>query len=205
MATGNIIYTFHIAIIFTLLLSSIFIVAVRGYGKPLVYFLLYQSVSALFVIINLFQTAHTPIYGQALWNPLHLLLILTVYPFLFAYISGMLNPAGTNRRFWLTAYLPLAALVTLYLFFEARYGKLPLFSRYAELRNCLNMPQLWVLFVATVFSVAMIGVMTVRAIVLLRLHRRNIESYFARLNMTLVLITIQSAFVPKQSDNRWSG
>ena len=175
----TLIYTFHVLIIATLLLSGIFIVTVRGTKRPIIYMSLYQFVLSFLIIVNLFQTSHTPIYGQALWNPLHLLMMLSVYPFLFAYIFGMVRPGSTGVRFWLTAYLPSAVLAALYFIFEALFGSLPLFSNYADLRNCLDLPQLWVLFAAAGFSAVMISCYTVRAIGMLRRYKRNLEADFS--------------------------
>ncbi|MDR0796776.1 MAG: helix-turn-helix domain-containing protein [Tannerella sp.] len=174
-----VIYTFHIATILSMLLSGVFIASVRGSKPPLIYLQLYWFVSIFLCIVNIFQTLHTPVYGQALWNPLHLLMLLAVYPFLFAYIFGMLRPGSIGVRFWLSAYLPLTTLATLYFGFDALFGKLPLFSNYAELRNYLNLPQLWVLFAAAAFSIVLISHYTVRAVGMMRYHKRNFESNFS--------------------------
>jgi AraC-like DNA-binding protein len=178
---SSIIYTLHIATIISLLLSGIFIVTVRGFKSPTLYTSLDRFVSAFLVTVNIFQTYHTPIYGQLLWNPLHLLMGMSVYPFMFAYIFDMVRPGCIRTRFWLTAYLPPAVLAALFFIFEALFGRLPLFSRYADLRNFLDMPQLWVLFAAAAFSIAMISLYTVRAVGQLRLHRRNLTSDFSSL------------------------
>jgi AraC-like DNA-binding protein len=176
---NNIIYTFHIATILTLLLSGIFIGSVRGAKPPMTYLLLERFVSTFLVIVNIFQTAHTQIYGQLLWNPLHLMMLLSVYPFLFAYIFSMVRPGSITVRYWLYAFLPLAALAAIYLTFDALFGKLPLFSNYTEIRNYLKLPQLWILFAAVGFSIALISHYTVRAVGMLRQHRRNLESNFS--------------------------
>ena len=179
MPTDPVLYTFHIATILTLFLSGIFIVSVRGIRPPTVYLSLERFVSAILCIVNIFQTAHTPIYGQLLWNPLHLLMLLSVYPFLFAYILGMVCPGSPDIRYWLWAYLPLAALAAFYYAFEALFGKLPIFSNYAEVGNHLNLPQLWVLFASVGFSIVLISLYTVRTVGALRQHKRNLESNFS--------------------------
>jgi AraC-like DNA-binding protein len=91
----------------------------------------------------------------------------------------MLRSGSQGVRFWLSSYLPVATLVALYFSFEALFGKMPLVSNYADLRNFLNLPQLWVLFVAAAFSISMISLYTVRAISMLRRHKRNLESNFS--------------------------
>jgi AraC-like DNA-binding protein len=178
-AMNDILYTFHITGIFSLLLSGIFIASVRGAKRPIIYMSLNRFVATLFAGLFMLQLYRTPMYGQALWNPLTLLTILAVNPLLFAYIFGMLRPGSPGVRFWLWTYLPTVALATLYFTFEAIYGRLPLFSGYAGVRNCLNMPQLWVLFAAAGFSVVLISVYTARAAILLRQHKRNLESDFS--------------------------
>ena len=179
MPTSTIIYTLHIATIFSLLLSGIFIVLIRGIKPPLRYISLDRFVSVILCIVNIFQTFHTPIYGQLLWNPLHLVMGLTVYPFLFAYIFEMVRPGSMRVSYWLRAYVPPVIMAMLYIGFEALFGKLPLFSNYAQLRNYLHLPQLWVLFAAAGYSIALISLYTVRAMGMLLQHKRNLASNFS--------------------------
>ena len=179
MAIGNFIYTLSIFIIASYLLSGIFIVSVRGTKPPMLYILLNRFLGAFFAIVNLLQTAHTPIYGHLLWNPLHVLMSLILYPLLFTYIFALLRPGSVGVRFQLNAYVPIAALAALYFTFEALFGRLPLFSTYAGMRNYFNFPQLWVLFGAAGFSVILMIHYTVRAITVLRQHKRNLESEFS--------------------------
>jgi AraC-like DNA-binding protein len=176
---NNILYTFHVTTIFSLLLSGIFIVSIRGFNRPILFMSLNRFISVAVTTLIMFQTLHLPIYGRILWNPLIIITILTVNPLLFAYIFGMLRPGAPGIRFWLWTYLPTAVLVMLFLTFEAHYGKLPLVSKYSELRNYLNMPQLWILFAGTGFSGALISVYTVRAIGMLRRHKRALKSNFS--------------------------
>jgi AraC-like DNA-binding protein len=162
-----------------MLFSGVYILSVRGIRQPMVYLSLERFLATFLFVLNLLQTAHTPIYGKALWNPLHVVMLLTFFPFLFAYVTGMVRPGRPYVRFWLFNFLPVAVLAMLYFSFEALFGKMPLVSNYADLRHNLNMPQLWVLFVAAGISVAMISVHTVQAIGRLRKHRRNLESNFS--------------------------
>ena len=179
MEANNIIYSFHVATVLSLLLSGIFIMSVRGTKPPILYMLHDRFVLCFLAVVNLFQASHTPMYGQALWNPIHLLMILSVYPFLFAYIFGMARPGSMGFRYWLTAFVPVIVLATLYFGSEVHFGRLHLFSRYADLRNYLHLPQLWILFAAAGFSIAMISLYTVRAIGMLRNHKRNLEFDFS--------------------------
>jgi len=179
MPTSTIIYTLHIVTIFSMLFSGIFIVAIRGTKPPMLYLSLDRFVSAFLCIVNIFQTSHTPIYGQVLWNPLHIVMGLTIYPLLFAYIFEMVHRGNIGVRYWLWAYVPPAVLAMLYVGFEALFGKLPLFSTYADVRNYLKLPQLWILFAAAGYSIAMISLYTVRAIGMLRQHKRNLEANFS--------------------------
>ena len=179
MAIGNFLYTFCIFIIASYFLGGVFIVSVRGVKPPLLYISLNRFLGAIFAVVNLLQTAHTPLYGHLLWNPLHVLMSLILYPLLFAYIFALLRPGSVGVRFLLNACVPVAALATFYFTFEALFGKLPLFSNYAGMRNYLNLPQLWVLFTAAGLSVVLMIRYTVRAVTMLRKHKRNLESDFS--------------------------
>ena len=179
MATGNFIYTFSIFIIASYILSGIFIVAVRGVKPPMLYISLNRFLGAFFAIVNLFQTAHTPLYGQVLWNPLHILMSLTLYPLLFTYIFGLLRPGCVGVRYLLLTFLPAAIFTALYFIFETLFGKLPLFTGYAEIRNYLGMPHLWIKFMAAGLSFAIMCFFTLKAIGMLRRHKRNLESNFS--------------------------
>jgi len=179
MTTGNFIYTFSIFIIASYILSGIFIVAVRGVKPPMLYISLNRFLGAFFAIVNLFQTAHTPLYGQVLWNPLHILMSLTLYPLLFTYIFGLLRPDSVGVRYLLLTFLPAAIFTALYFIFETLFGKLPLFTGYAEIRNYLGMPHLWIKFIAAGLSFVMMCFFTLKAIGMLRRHKRNLESNFS--------------------------
>ena len=179
MPTSNIIFIFHLTSIFSVFLSGVYIMAIRGTRPPIVYLSLERFLFTLLITLNLFQAYQTPIYGQALWNPLHVLMLLTFPSLLFAYIFGMSRPGSTGVRFWLTAYLPAAALVALYFTFEALFGRLPLCSTYAEVRHSLHLPQIWVVFAGAGFATVMISIYTIRAIRMLWQHKRNLESNFS--------------------------
>jgi len=172
-------FPLHIAAIFILLLCGIYIVSVRGFRPPIIYLSIERFLLSILFLVNLFQTSHTPAYGLVLWNPLLVLMILTYYPFLFAYIFSMLRPGSLGVRYWLLAYVPVAVFAILYFILEALFGKMPFCSTYAEVRHHLHLPQLWVLFAAAGFSVAMMSVYTVRAIRMLQQHKRNLESNFS--------------------------
>ena len=143
------------------------------------FMLLNRFVGVLFGLFIMLQVYQTPLYGRALWNPSHVLMSLTLYPMLFLYVFDMLRPGSVSRRLLMFTFLPTAALTALYFTFEALFGKLPLFAYYADLRNYLNMPQLWVEFVGAGLSVVLMGYFTVRAVGMLRLHKRNLESNFS--------------------------
>ena len=179
LSADNIIFAFHLASILSMFLSGVNILAIRGTRPPIVYLSLERFLFTFLFILNVFQTAHTPIYGQVLWNPLHVLMILTFSTFLFAYIFGMSHPGSPGVRFWLLSGLPVAALVILYFTFETLFGRLPLCSTYADVRACLHLPQMWVVFAGAGFATVMISVYTVRAIRMLRQYRRNLESNFS--------------------------
>jgi len=179
MLADNITFTFHLAIILSTFLCGVYIMAIRGTRPPIIYLSLERFWFTLLMILNLFQTAHTPIYGHVLWNPLHVLMLWTFPCLLFAYLFGMLQPGRPGVRFWLSAGLPVAALVALYFAFEALFGRLPLCSSYAELRQYLHLPQMWVVFAGAGLAIVMISVYTVRAIRKLRQHKRNLESNFS--------------------------
>jgi len=179
MSTDNIIYLFNITSLLSMFLSGVYTLTIRGTRPPLIYLSLERFLFALLFTLNMFQTAHTPMYGQALWNPLHVLMLLTFPSLLFAYIFGMSHPGRPGIRFWLSAYLPATALVILYFIFEALYGRLPLCSSYADLRHSLHLPQMWVAFAGAGLAIAMISINTVRSIRMLQQHKRNLESNFS--------------------------
>jgi len=173
------VYTLNILIICSYLLSGIYILLLRGAGPTMRFMLLNRFIGALFGFFILLQVSQTPLYGRALWNPSHVLMSLTLYPMLFLYVFDLLHPGSVTRRLLLFTFLPTVALTALYFAFEVLYGRLPLFAVYADLRNCLNMPQLWVMFAGACFSVALMSFFTVRATGMLRLHKRHLESNFS--------------------------
>jgi AraC-like DNA-binding protein len=145
--------------------------------------MIYMSLNRLFVAIfntvNVLQAYPTPHYGQVIWNPLHVLMLLVLYPLLFAYIFGMLRPGVTGKRYWLLSYVLPAVLIALYFTFNALYGALPLFTRYTDVLHYLNRPQLWILFLAITFSVGLMCLYTLRAIGMLRRHKRDLAANFS--------------------------
>ena len=173
------VYTLNILIICCYLLSGIFILLLRGARPPVLYMLLNRFLGALFGLGILLQVSQTPIYGRVLWNPSHVLMSLTLYPLLFTYVFSLLRPDSVKGCFLLLTFLPATALTALYFVFEAHYGRLPLFEVYDDLRNHLDMPQLWVKFAATGLSGAMMVFFTVRAIGMLRRHKHYLESDFS--------------------------
>jgi len=179
MLTNNFVYTFSIIIVCTYLLSAIYVAAVRGFKPPITYMLLYRFAGALLASINIVQTLHTDIAGQIVWNPIHVLMLLTLYPMMFVYVFGMLRPDIVGGRFLLLTFLPAAVLTALYFVFDTLYGTLPLFASYADLRHFLDRPQLWVLFVGVGVSVAMMSMITIRATGMLRQHKRDLELNFS--------------------------
>ena len=179
MASNTFIYTLNILIIFSYLLSGIFIVLVRGAKPPMRYILLNRFLGALFGFFILLQVHQTPLYGKVLWNPSIVLMSLTLYPLLFLYVFDMLRPDSKGVRLLLFTFLPTVVFTVLYVSFEALFGRLPLFAGYASMRNYLDMPQLWVSFAATGFSVALMCLFSIRAIRGLKQHKRNIESNFS--------------------------
>jgi len=173
------VYTFSIVIVCSFVLSGIYIAAVRGFKPPITYMLLYRFAGALLAAVNIVQTSHSDIAGQILWNPIHVLMLLTLYPMLFIYVFGMFRPGSEGGRFLLFTFFPAAVLTALYFVFDALYGTLPLFATYADLRNCLNMPQLWLLFAGVGISAVMMIMMTIRATGMLRQHKRDLELHFS--------------------------
>jgi len=56
---------------------------------------------------------------------------------------------------------------------------LPLFAEYAKLLDCLHKPHLYVKFAGAGYSFALMVFFTVRAICMIRRHKRNLESDFS--------------------------
>jgi len=179
MLNNPFVYTFSIVIVCSYVLSGIYIAAVRGFKPPITYMLLYRFAGALLATLNIVQTSHSALSGQILWNPIHVLMLLTLYPLLFIYVFGMLRPGSAGGRLLLLTFLPAAVLTALYFAFDSLYGTLPLFATYADLRNFLDRPQLWVLFAAVGISIAMMSFMTIRATGMLRQHKRDLKQNFS--------------------------
>jgi hypothetical protein len=121
----------------------------------------------------------TPLHGQLLWYPLHLLNSLATYPLLFAYLFDLMRPGMVRLRYWATVYTPVAALVALHFIFGALHEPLPLFARYAEMRRYLDEPELWVRFAAALFFAVMTGIHFAKTAGLLRQHKNDLKSNFS--------------------------
>jgi hypothetical protein len=169
----------HLVFTVSLVLNAVFLVALRGFGRPVRYMVLLFPINALICIAIFLQVSSSPLYGALLWNPLHLLNSLATYPLLFAYLFCLMRPESAGLRYWLTVYTPLAALVALHLAFDAARGPLPFFTSYAEIGASLAEPALWVRFAATLLFVIMSGIYIVKAIRMLRQHINNLKSNFS--------------------------
>lgn len=177
--TANIVFAIHTAAIVSVFLSGLFILTVRGTKKPVIYMLMYRMTAALVMIANIFQTYDTPFYGHLLWNPLHLLSLPLTYPLLFAYMFDFMRPGKVRIRYWLSAYLPLAALLLLYFALGATRGPLPFFTRYVDMRGYLGKPELWVSFATIVFFLTELSIYVVQATRMLKEHTRNLKLNFS--------------------------
>jgi AraC-like DNA-binding protein len=138
-----------------------------------------RLITAGFFILNIFQTYNTPLYGQVLWNPLHLLVMLTTYPLLFAYMFSLMRPESVGWRYWQAVYIPSGVLMASYLFFNITGEKLPYFGEYAQIGAYIGNPALWALFVGTLFFAVELCVFTVLTFRMHRQHTRNLPSDFS--------------------------
>jgi AraC-like DNA-binding protein len=173
------IFTVHLVFTVSLVFSGVFLAALRGFGRPIRYMVLFFGVIALSSFANFLYVSNTPFHGLLLCNPLHLLNSLVTYPLLFAYLFCLMRPESVRLRYWLTAYVPLAALVALHLIFDMVRSPLPFFTTYAEIGNCITEPALWVRFAAILLFVAMSCIYIVKAIRMLRQHISNLKSNFS--------------------------
>ena len=181
MPVENMFYAFHLSTVVILSVCGVFIVLIKGFKPPRLYMTLYWFAGALLSAVNLFQTLHSPVYGQLLWNPLHVLILLAVYPLLFAYVFGLLRSDAPGVCHWLWGYAPVAVLTVLYFAFDAMYGSIPLFSRYAEAHTYIRTPQMRLMFAGVGLSFIYIVFYTAKAFRMMRLHKRNLESNFSSL------------------------
>jgi len=175
----NIVFVLHISATVSVFLSGLFIMTVRGVKRPILFMLLYRLFSTLIMIVNIFQTYQTHYYVQSIWNPLHLLALLLFYPVLFGYMIDFMRPGAIKLRYWLWAYVPLAAFMLLFFGFGIFRGTMPLFTNYAAMRPYLSEPALWVCFTAAAFFLATLSVYTVRTVRLLKEHTRTLEANFS--------------------------
>lgn len=90
---------FNAIAITSLLLSGIFIFAVRGMRRPTVFMSASRFVTSFFLIVNTIQAYNTPAYGQILLNPIHLLTLLATYPLLYAYMFSLMRPQSISLRY----------------------------------------------------------------------------------------------------------
>ncbi len=163
----------------SLLLSSVFIFALRGRRRPSVFMASCRLFTSVFLIINFFQTYHTPYYGQVLWNPIHLFTALVSYPLLFAYMFSLMRPQTISLRYWLGCYMPLAALIVLYAVFNVLRGELPVIMDYAQLDELFGEPGLWVRFAGTALFAVEVTAFTILTFRMQRQHERNLSSDFS--------------------------
>ena len=177
--TTDVIFAVHVIAIVSVSLSGIFILAVRGIVKPIVFMPMYHLATMIVLLVNLFQTYNTPYYGHLLWNPLHLFSLPLIYPMLFAYIFNFIRPGSVGLGYWLKAYIPLAALLLLHFTLSAINGALPVFTSYAEMRGYLSSAGLWVCFATVVFYVVELTVYAARTVTFLRQHTRDLKSNFS--------------------------
>lgn len=177
--SSEIVLVFNVIAITSLLLSGVFILALRGPKRPAIFFSACRIMTSVFLIMNVIQAYHTPYYAQVLWNPIHLLASLIAYPLLFAYMFSLMRPESIRRAYWLVCYSPLALLAGLHVLFTCLHGRLPVITDYEQLHALLGEPGLWVRFVATglfALEVIIFAVLTLR---MQREHERNLQSDFS--------------------------
>ena len=177
--SNNAVFISHLVFTASVVLNVTFLMALRGFGRPVRYMTLFFLVVIITSIANYMQVHHTPFHGQLLWNPLHLFVALASYPLLFAYLFDLMCPGTMRLRYWLNAYVPLVALTALRFIIVAVREPLPFFTHYAEIRRYFGEPELWVRFAAAVLLVVMTCVFIVRAISMLKHHRNNLTSNFS--------------------------
>jgi AraC-like DNA-binding protein len=153
--------------------------ALRGFSRPVRYIILFFLLNSVISIANFMQVQGTPVHGQLLWNPFHLLTSLATYPLLFAYLFDLMRPGTVRLRYWLSVYVPLAILVALHIIFSKIYSPLPLFTQYADILAHTGAPELWVRFAATVMFAVMSGAYIAKSIGMLRQHLRELMSNFS--------------------------
>jgi AraC-like DNA-binding protein len=175
--TYMLLYVTFVAV--SMFLSSIFIVALRGFKRPTMFIVLERLAIALMLVLNIFQTYNTPHFGAVLLNPLHLFFPLLTYPFVFAYMFSLMQPQSINRRFWLITYSPFVILTGLYLLIRQIRGALPVITSWEQLHDSLGEPEIWVRFAAVFVFTVVVAVFARLAFRMLKRHKENLQSDFS--------------------------
>jgi AraC-like DNA-binding protein len=177
-------------------LSSVFIVALRGFKRPTLFIVLERLAIALMLVLNIFQTYNTPYFGAVLLNPLHLFFPLLTFPLVFAYMFSLMQPKSINRKFWLTAYSPFAVLAVLHLLAGQIRGAAPVITNWEQLRDCMGEPEIWIRFAAVFVFTAVVAVFARLTFRMQKRHKENLQSDFSYTEgVTLGWIRWNIAFV----------
>lgn len=178
-ASQNSLIIFHLLPSVCYILIALFIFALRGNKRTTNYMSAARFGVGVLLAVNIAQYYNTPYYMHTLWNPLHLLMILVIYPLFFAYIFSLMRPDKLKGSYWLATYLPLAVFILLDVIFHFSGSPLPPIVDYDQLQKFLHYPQLWVRFAATILCAVEMVVFIYWGLKLHRQHRINLLSDFS--------------------------
>ncbi len=162
-----------------MLLSSIFILALRGTKRPTIFMSACRLLSAVLVLVNTFQTIGTPAYGHVLWNPMHILTMLLCYPLLFAYMFSLMRPQSIGRSYWIICYAPVILLAAIHGAICLMRGPLPLMTDYGQIGFYLDDPRMRLRFIGMLLFLTEMTLFAVLSWRMQREHMRNLKSEFS--------------------------
>lgn len=176
---SDIFLLFSIIPIVILLLSGVFILALRGNKRPTNFMAFVRMITSGLLIINILQYYNTPVYGQALWNYMHSLTSLVAYPLLFAYMFSLMRPESINRKFWIISYAPLVILSIAFIACRLVNGAISPLINYEQVWANIDEPELWIRFSAAFIFLIQILFFAIITVRMQHHHRENLESEFS--------------------------
>ncbi len=177
--SNNVFIILHLLPVVCFFLSAIFIFVLRGSKRITNYISFARLGVSVFLAVNIYQYYNTPYYMLTLWNPIHLLTILTSYPLLFAYLFRLMRPKSISYKYWLGAYIPLGILVVMDITFRIAGKTLPPFTDHDQLWQYHKNPLLWLRFTAAILWIIEVAVFGYWGLKMQYQHRLNLTSDFS--------------------------
>ena len=175
----NLTHVLHLNLITVFFLCGLFIMLLRGAGRPTIYMAVARLISSCIFFLNFMQNYNMSYYGLTLFNPIHLILPLVSFPLQFAYMFSLMRPQSVQRRYWFATLIPPVLFVVLYFIVILTKGRLPVIVNYSQIVSFIDEPELWLRLLALfVFAVELI-VLSLKCFQMQRQHVRNLPSDFS--------------------------